>query len=114
MNFKNLDKEVKEKTLETIQKLADQGHEINYIKFPFVDYLVPCYYVLTTAEACSNLARYDGAHFGYRSEKAKDIESTYSNTRTEGFGIEVKRRIMLGNFMLSSVITMPILQKHRK
>ena len=102
MTFKNLDNEVKEKTLETIQGLADQGHEINYIKFPFVDYLVPCYYVLTTAEACSNLARYDGAHYGYRSEKAKDIESTYSNTRTEGFGIEVKRRIMLGNFVLSS------------
>ena len=102
MTFKNLDKEVKEKTLETIQGLADQGHEINYIKFPFVDYLVPCYYVLTTAEACSNLARYDGAHYGYRSEKAKDIESTYSSTRTEGFGIEVKRRIMLGNFVLSS------------
>lgn len=102
MTFKNLDIEVKEKTLETIQGLADQGHEINYIKFPFVDYLVPCYYVLTTAEACSNLARYDGAHYGFRSEKAKDIESTYSNTRTEGFGIEVKRRIMLGNFVLSS------------
>ena len=102
MTFKNLDKEVKEKTLETIQSLADQGHEINYIKFPFVDYLVPCYYVLTTAEACSNLARYDGAHYGYRSEKAEDIESTYSSTRTEGFGIEVKRRIMLGNFVLSS------------
>ena len=102
LNFKNSDQEIKDKTESIIQKLADQGHNINYVEFPFLKHIVPCYYVLTTAEACSNLARYDGAHFGFRSENSDDIESTYEASRTEGFGIEVKRRIMLGNFVLSS------------
>ena len=64
--------------------------------------MVPVYYILTTAEASSNLARYDGIHFGYRSENAHDLESTYKLSRTEGFGTEVKRRILLGTFVLSS------------
>ena len=102
LNFKNLDKEIKSKTEEIIQKFSDRGHDINYVKFPLLKYLVPCYYVLTTAEASSNLARYDGAHFGRRSEDSSSIENTYEKSRTEGFGIEVKRRIMLGNFVLSS------------
>lgn len=102
LNFENSDAEIKAKIKSVIQKLSDQGHQINYVKFPFLKYIVPCYYVLTTAEACSNLARYDGAHFGYRSENSNDINTTYENSRTEGFGIEVKRRIMLGNFVLSS------------
>ena len=63
---------------------------------------MPIYYILSTAEASSNLARYDGVHYGYRSEKNTDLESTYKNTRTSGFGEEVKRRIMLGTFVLSS------------
>jgi aspartyl-tRNA(Asn)/glutamyl-tRNA(Gln) amidotransferase subunit A len=67
-----------------------------------MEYMVPTYYVLTTAEASSNLSRYDGVHFGYRSLNATDIESTYMLSRTEGFGEEVKRRIMLGTFVLSS------------
>ena len=102
LNFKSLDPEIKVKTESIIEKLESDGHQINYINFPFVKHLVPCYYVLTTAEASSNLARYDGAHFGYRSENANDINSTYVLSRTEGFGLEVKRRIMLGNFILSS------------
>ena len=102
LNFKSLDPEIKVKTESIIEKLESNGHQINYINFPFVKHLVPCYYVLTTAEASSNLARYDGAHFGYRSENANDINSTYVLSRTEGFGLEVKRRIMLGNFVLSS------------
>lgn len=102
LNFENSDAEIKAKIKSVIQKLSDQGHQINYVKFPFLKHIVPCYYVLTTAEACSNLARYDGAHFGYRSENSNDINTTYENSRTEGFGIEVKRRIMLGNFVLSS------------
>lgn len=102
LNFKSLDPEIKVKTESIIEKLESDGHQINYINFPFVKHLVPCYYVLTTAEASSNLARYDGAHFGYRSENANDINSTYVLSRTEGFGLEVKRRIMLGNFVLSS------------
>ena len=102
LNFKSLDPEIKVKTESIVEKLESDGHQINYINFPFVKHLVPCYYVLTTAEASSNLARYDGAHFGYRSENANDINSTYVLSRTEGFGLEVKRRIMLGNFVLSS------------
>jgi aspartyl-tRNA(Asn)/glutamyl-tRNA(Gln) amidotransferase subunit A len=63
---------------------------------------VPTYYLLTTAESSSNLARYDGVHFGYRSPDSTDLESVYKKSRTQGFGKEVKRRIMLGTFVLSS------------
>ena len=102
LDFKSLDPEIKIKTESVIENLKRDGHKVNHINFPFVKHLVPCYYVLTTAEASSNLARYDGAHFGFRSENANDINSTYELSRTEGFGLEVKRRIMLGNFVLSS------------
>ena len=102
LNFKNLDIEIKEKTLSIIDDLKSKGHHIELLKFPYLEYIVPSYYVLSTAEASSNLSRYDGAHFGMRSDDANDINTTYENTRSEGFGIEVKRRIMLGNFVLSS------------
>lgn len=102
LKFEGLDIEIKNKLMSTIEKLKEDGHKVEILKFPFLKYLVPTYYVLTTAEASSNLARYDGAHFGFRSNNSKDINSTYENTRSEGFGIEVKRRIMLGNFVLSS------------
>ena len=72
------------------------------VDFPLLNYMVPTYYVLTTAEASSNLSRYDGIHFGYRSQQATDIPSTYKQSRSEGFGLEVKRRIMLGTFVLSA------------
>ena len=102
LNFEKLDVEVSTKIKSLIDELENNGHKIEYLKFPFLKYLVPTYYVLTTAEASSNLARYDGAHFGYRTKDAKEINSTYEKSRSEGFGIEVKRRIMLGNFVLSS------------
>ena len=102
LNFEKLDIEVSRKIKSLIDELENKGHKIEYLKFPFLKYLVPTYYVLTTAEASSNLARYDGAHFGHRTKDAKDINSTYEKSRSEGFGIEVKRRIMLGNFVLSS------------
>tara|TARA_B110000093_G_scaffold67691_1_gene73590 strand:- start:7 stop:531 length:525 start_codon:yes stop_codon:yes gene_type:complete len=63
--------------------------------------MVPAYYVLTTAEASSNLSRFDGVHFGYRNEEAKGVEETYKKSRSEGFGVEVQRRIMAGTFVLS-------------
>ena len=85
-----------------IDKLKSEGHIVEPISFPYLDLLVPTYYVLTTAEASSNLARFDGVHYGYRSENITDLESTYINSRTEGFGEEVKRRIMLGTFVLSA------------
>ena len=97
-----LDPEIKNKTLEVLEDLKAKGYEIQELSFPYLDYLVPTYYVITTAEASSNLARFDGIHYGYRSESATDLESTYKLSRTEGFGVEVRRRIMLGTFVLSS------------
>ena len=102
LKFEGLDIEIKNKLMSIIENLKEDGHKVEILKFPFLKYLVPTYYVITTAEASSNLARYDGAHFGFRSNNSKDINSTYENTRSEGFGMEVKRRIMLGNFVLSS------------
>ena len=98
----SLDPEVRKKAQEFIEKLRAAGHTVEGIDFPLLDFLVPTYYILSTAEASSNLARYDGIHFGYRSPNAHDLESTYKLSRTEGFGPEVKRRILLGTFVLSS------------
>ncbi len=97
-----LNPEIKTRINDIISKLKAAGHTVEAVDFPFLDYLVPTYYVLTTAEASSNLARFDGINFGYRSKNASDLESTYKKSRTEGFGTEVKRRIMLGTFVLSS------------
>lgn len=97
-----LDPEVKKQTLAALDKLKNDGHTVTAVDFPYLDFLVPTYYVLTTAEASSNLSRFDGVHFGYRSPNATDLESTYKKTRSEGFGKEVKRRIMLGTFVLSA------------
>ena len=97
-----LNSEIKTRINEIISKLKAAGHTVEAVDFPYLDYLVPTYYVLTTAEASSNLARYDGIGYGYRSKNATDLESTYKKSRSEGFGTEVKRRIMLGTFVLSS------------
>ncbi len=97
-----LDNEVKTSTEKIIQQLKENGNTVEAVDFPFLEYLVPAYYVLTTAEASSNLSRYDGVHYGYRSKNAVDLESTYKKSRSEGFGKEVKRRIMLGTFVLSA------------
>ncbi|MFZ9982104.1 MAG: Asp-tRNA(Asn)/Glu-tRNA(Gln) amidotransferase subunit GatA [Cyclobacteriaceae bacterium] len=82
--------------------LKKAGHRITGFHFPFQEQVLPAYYILTTAEASSNLSRYDGVRYGYRSREADDLESMYKQTRTEGFGEEVRRRILLGNFVLSS------------
>ncbi len=97
-----IDPEIKAEVLNRIEKLRADGHQVDEVEFPYLEFLVPTYYVLTTAEASSNLARYDGVHFGYRSPRATDLETTYKYSRTEGFGTEVKRRILLGTFVLSS------------
>jgi aspartyl-tRNA(Asn)/glutamyl-tRNA(Gln) amidotransferase subunit A len=97
-----LNSEIKARINEIITKLKAAGHIVEAVDFPYLDYLVPTYYVLTTAEASSNLGRFDGINFGYRSPNATDLESTYKKSRTEGFGTEVKRRIMLGTFVLSA------------
>jgi aspartyl-tRNA(Asn)/glutamyl-tRNA(Gln) amidotransferase subunit A len=102
MESQALDPIVKQQMDGLIAALIGQGHTVEPVHIEELDYLVPAYYVLTTAEASSNLSRFDGIHYGFRSSKATDIESTYRKSRTEGFGKEVKRRIMLGSFVLSS------------
>jgi aspartyl-tRNA(Asn)/glutamyl-tRNA(Gln) amidotransferase subunit A len=97
-----LDNEVKTYSLGLLEKLQSEGHQVEAVEFPLLQYLVPAYYVLTTAEASSNLSRYDGIRFGYRAGNAEDIETVYKKSRSQGFGKEVKRRIMLGTFVLSA------------
>jgi aspartyl-tRNA(Asn)/glutamyl-tRNA(Gln) amidotransferase subunit A len=97
-----MDSEIRDYFSTLINKLRKAGHLVEEISFPYLDYLVPTYYVLTTAEASSNLSRFDGIHYGYRSKGASGIEDTYYKSRTDGFGEEVKRRIMLGTFVLSA------------
>jgi len=83
-------------------ELRDQGAELVEITLPDSKYAIAAYYILVTAEASSNLARFDGARYGYRSKSAGDLAAMYVNSRTEGFGREVKRRIMLGTYVLSA------------
>jgi aspartyl-tRNA(Asn)/glutamyl-tRNA(Gln) amidotransferase subunit A len=101
LDNEGMNPEVTERFNALMADLIKMGHSVEPVSFPYLDYLVPAYYVLTTAEASSNLSRYDGIHFGYRSPNASDLESTYKLSRSEGFGKEVKRRIMLGTFVLS-------------
>lgn len=96
------DAEIKAMTLAKIEALKAAGHEVEAVEFDLLDYLIPAYYVLTTAEASSNLSRYDGVRFGHRSSEATNLYETYTKSRTEGFSTEVKRRIMLGTFVLSA------------
>ena len=103
MDHPSLDKEIAIAIHKTLSELKDLGHSIIEIDFTFLDYVVPAYYVLTAAEASSNLSRYDGIRFGHQSKnKPENLADFYTQNRTEGFGKEVKRRIMLGNFVLSS------------
>ena len=97
-----LQPEVKAAMENAIAQLKAEGHEVEAVDFPYLDYMVPTYYILTTAEASSNLSRFDGVKFGYRSPQATDLNSLYKKTRAEGFGPEVQRRIMLGTFVLSA------------
>jgi aspartyl-tRNA(Asn)/glutamyl-tRNA(Gln) amidotransferase subunit A len=97
-----LDADIKLAILAAIDDFKAQGHAVEYVSFDMLDYLVPAYYVLTAAEASSNLSRYDGVHYGYRNLQAENLNSLYKKSRAEGFGEEVKRRIMLGTFVLSA------------
>lgn len=98
----SLQSEIKANTLAVLDKLKEEGHEVEEVEFPLLKYALPTYYILTTAEASSNLSRFDGVKYGYRSPKAHNLESMYKLSRTDGFGDEVKRRIMLGTFVLSA------------
>jgi len=99
----SLDVEIRTQIEVFMKTLTESGHSIEVVDFELLDYIVPVYYVLTTAEATSNLSRYDGVRFGYRnSTNSANLSDMYTYTRSEGFGKEVKRRIMLGNFVLSA------------
>jgi aspartyl-tRNA(Asn)/glutamyl-tRNA(Gln) amidotransferase subunit A len=102
IEHEGLDLDVKRLTINTIEGLKVKGHQVESVEFDLLDYLIPAYYVLTTAEASTNLSRYDGVRFGYRNAEAKDLHETYTKSRTEGFSTEVKKRIMLGTFVLSA------------
>ncbi|HFB99902.1 MAG TPA: Asp-tRNA(Asn)/Glu-tRNA(Gln) amidotransferase subunit GatA [Phaeodactylibacter sp.] len=102
LQHKSIDSEIREQTFGFIQKLKARGHIVDSVDFEYLDYIIPAYYVLTTAEASSNLSRFDGVRYGHRAENTKDLMEVYKKSRSEGFGAEVKRRIMLGTFVLSS------------
>lgn len=97
-----LQPEIKANTMALLNKLSEEGHTVEEVNFPLLKYVLPTYYILTTAEASSNLSRFDGVKFGYRTPNSNNLESMYKLTRSEGFGEEVKRRIMLGTFVLSA------------
>jgi aspartyl-tRNA(Asn)/glutamyl-tRNA(Gln) amidotransferase subunit A len=101
LEHEGIDPEIKARTIEIINQLKAEGHTVEAVDFPYLDAMVPTYYVLTTAEASSNLARYDGVHYGFQSPDAEGVDNTYKKSRSEGFGEEVQRRIMLGTFVLS-------------
>jgi aspartyl-tRNA(Asn)/glutamyl-tRNA(Gln) amidotransferase subunit A len=85
-----------------VAALQAAGHSVEVYDFPLLDYILPTYYILTMAEASSNLSRYDGVRYGYRANAPENLEDMYKRTRSDGFGKEVKRRILLGNFVLSA------------
>jgi len=99
----SLDPEIAASITSFLKKLTDLGHAVEPVKFDMLDYIVPAYYILTTAEASSNLSRFDGIKYGYSAKNDfADLTEFYKKTRSEGFGKEVKRRIMLGTFVLSA------------
>ena len=97
-----LDSEVREAVLAAAEVLKAQGAEVEEFDLSLVDYAIPTYYTIAAAEASSNLERFDGVKYGYRAQDAEDLHTMYKRSRSQGFGPEVKRRIMLGSFVLSS------------
>jgi len=97
-----LQPEIKRNIESKLQQLKSAGHTVEGIDFPLNEYVLPTYYILATAEASSNLSRFDGVRYGYRSPNTTDLQSLYKKTRAEGFGKEVQRRILLGTFVLSA------------
>ena len=103
LDHPSLDPEIRAALGKLMEQLKSDGHTIEPVDFNYIDHVVPAYYVLTTAEASSNLSRYDGVKFGHRTKKsAENLNDLYKKTRSEGFGKEVKKRIMLGTFVLST------------
>lgn len=97
-----LSTDVKNTLLDKIESLKQAGHQVEEVSFPILEFALPTYYILTTAEASSNLSRYDGVRYGYRTPDPKNLEEMFKKSRTEGFGEEVKKRILLGTAVLSA------------
>jgi aspartyl-tRNA(Asn)/glutamyl-tRNA(Gln) amidotransferase subunit A len=97
-----LDADVRLRVEEAVNSYRELGAEVVDVELPHAKYSIAVYYIIATAEASSNLARYDGVRYGFRAEDPKDLREMYRRTREEGFGAEVKRRIMLGTYVLSS------------
>lgn len=97
-----LDGEVRSAVLAAAQVLKARGAVVEEVSLPVMEYVVPAYYIIACAEASSNLSRFDGVKYGWRAEGYEDLGELYTRTRTQGFGTEVKRRILLGTFVLSS------------
>lgn len=97
-----INEEVAKNVLNAAETLKSLGAEIEQFDMPIVKYAIPTYYIIACAEACSNLSRFDGIKYGYKSKDAYNLRDVYFKSRSEGFGMEVKKRIMLGNFVLSS------------
>jgi len=102
LDHPSLDPEIRHRFKQLISELREQGHKVEEIQFDLLDYIVPAYYILTTAEASSNLSRFDGVRYGYRTPEKAGFPEFYSKSRSGGFGKEVKRRILLGTFVLSA------------
>ena len=100
--IEGIDKDVSDLVKKAVEELKDLGVKTVEVSLPHTKYAVSCYYIIAPAEASSNLNRYDGVHYGHRSENAKDIIGMYTSSRNEGFGQEAKRRILLGAYSLSS------------
>jgi len=97
-----IQEDIRKNLRETLNQLQREGHTLEKIQFPLQEYILPTYYILATAEASSNLSRYDGVRFGHRSSATTDLLSMYKKSRSEAFGKEVQRRILLGTFVLSA------------
>ncbi|MEO8471007.1 MAG: amidase family protein, partial [Chryseolinea sp.] len=97
-----LQPEIRDSIIAKIGEIKAAGHSVHKIDFPLNEYVLPTYYILATAEASSNLSRYDGVRYGFRSGGVTDLQSLYKKSRSEGFGKEVQRRILLGTFVLSA------------
>ena len=97
-----ISEDVAKSVLSAAETLKSLGAEVEEFSMPVVEYAIPTYYIIACAEACSNLSRFDGIKYGYKSPEADNLRDVYFKSRSEGFGMEVKKRIMLGNFVLSS------------
>lgn len=102
LSSEGLQPEIRHNILAAIDKLKEKGFTVEEIEFPLMEYILPTYYILATAEASSNLSRFDGVRYGYRSKNTTDLTSMYKKSRSESFGKEVQRRILLGTFVLSA------------